>query len=58
MIIIIIFIIIILVIINNINIIIVIIIITLYKLATMSPFGGHRPHLVDNSDTLYLGNKQ
>ena len=27
----------------------------LYELATMSPLGWHLAHLVDNTDTLYLG---
>ena len=27
----------------------------LYELATMSPSGLHPPHLVDKTDTLYLG---
>ena len=29
----------------------------LYELATMSPLGWHPPHLVDNTDTLYLGDQ-
>ena len=29
----------------------------LYELATMSPLGWHLPHLVDNTDTLYLGDQ-
>ena len=37
--------------------IVIIIIFILYKLATMSPFGWHPPHLVDNTDTLYLGDQ-
>ena len=30
---------------------------TLCELATMSPLGWHPPHLVDNTDTLYLGDQ-
>ena len=33
---------------------VIIIVVILFKLATMSPFGWYTPHLVDNTDTLYL----
>ena len=29
----------------------------LYELAAMNPLRGHPPHLVDNIDTLYLGDQ-
>ena len=29
----------------------------LYELATMSPLGWHPPHVVDNTDALYLGDQ-
>ena len=29
----------------------------LYQLPTMSPLGRHQPHLVDNTDTQYLGDQ-
>ena len=36
-------------------VIMIIIYFILYKLATMNPLGWHSPHLMDNTDTLYLG---
>ena len=30
---------------------------SILELATMKPSGWHTPHLVDNTDTLYLGNQ-
>ena len=38
-------------------VIMVIVCFILYELATMSPLGWHLPHLVDNTDTLYLGDQ-
>ena len=38
-------------------VIIVIVCFILYELATMSPLGWHPPHLVDNTDTLPLGDQ-
>ena len=38
-------------------VIMIIVCFTLYELATMSPLEQHPPHLVDNIDTLYLGDQ-
>ena len=38
-------------------VIVIMIIGCLYELATMSPLGYHPPHVVDNTDTLYLGDQ-
>ena len=38
-------------------VIIIIVCFILYELETMSPLGCHPPHLVDNTDTLYLGDQ-
>ena len=36
-------------------VIMIIVCLILFELATMSPLGWHPPHLVDNTDTPYLG---
>ena len=36
-------------------VIMIIICFILYELVTMSPLGWHPPHLVNNTDILYLG---
>ena len=38
-------------------IIMIIVCFILYELATINPLGSHPPHVVDNTDTLYLGDQ-